>query len=194
MPSLYCIYISLSGTYFLLNSYEEQARSCFSISNSKWFGLTPEFLVLDLDGFTVVVLCSFYRQHRKYQQQQKQQFSTMRFVFLFSDQSFHAMLFKISFSMTWRSWLTNCIIFQIRKRNNELTDYRMCLSFVQFFLFNKSKNNAVLEPRTGDFRGLVAGFEAKNLSFEAKDMKMCPREAKDVLEDSTSGTCTTNKK
>ena len=35
--------------------------------------------------------------------------------------------------------------------------------------FNKSKNSAVLEPRTGQFRGL-AGFEAK-----AKDFKLCPR-------------------
>ena len=34
------------------------------------------------------------------------------------------------------------------------------LSFVWFFLLNQSKNNAVLEPRTGHFRGLV-GFEAK---------------------------------
>ena len=45
-------------------------------------------------------------------------------------------------------------------------------------IFNKSKNSAVLEPRTEHFRRL-AGFEAKakNLTFEAKD----------VLEDSTSG-------
>ena len=42
------------------------------------------------------------------------------------------------------------------------------LSFVRFFFFcNQSKNNAVLEPRTGHFRGRV-GFEAK-----AKDFKMC---------------------
>ena len=37
------------------------------------------------------------------------------------------------------------------------------------FVYNQSKNNSVLEPRTGHFRGLV-GFEAK-----AKDLKMCPR-------------------
>ena len=35
-------------------------------------------------------------------------------------------------------------------------------------IFNKSKNSAVLEPRTGHFRGL-AGFEGK-----AKDSKLCP--------------------
>ena len=35
------------------------------------------------------------------------------------------------------------------------------------FLFNHSKNNAVLEPRTGYFRGLKG--------FEAKDLKVCPR-------------------
>ena len=40
-----------------------------------------------------------------------------------------------------------------------------CLVIV---LFNQSKNNAVLEPRTGPFRGLV-GFLAK-----AKDFKKCP--------------------
>ena len=52
------------------------------------------------------------------------------------------------------------------------------LSFVWFFLFNQLKTSAVLEPRTGYFRGLV-GIENKNLSFEAmvktKDLKMGPR-------------------
>ena len=75
--------------------------------------------------------------------------------------------------MTWLSWLSHCIIFS-NKRNNELTDY--IVSFVWFFLFNQSKNNAILEPRTGHFRELVV-FEAKDLSFEAegKNLKMCPR-------------------
>ena len=45
------------------------------------------------------------------------------------------------------------------------------LSLVCFFLFNQSKNNAVLEPRTGHFPGLV-GFEAK---AKPKDLKMFPR-------------------
>ena len=42
--------------------------------------------------------------------------------------------------------------------------------------FNNSKNSAVLKPRTGQFsrtRGLEA--KAKDLTFEAKDFKMCPR-------------------
>ena len=42
--------------------------------------------------------------------------------------------------------------------------------------FNNSKNTAVLEPRTGQFSrtwGLEA--KAKDLTFEAKDFKMCPR-------------------
>ena len=42
--------------------------------------------------------------------------------------------------------------------------------------FNNSKNSAVLEPRTGQFSRTL-GLEAKDLTFEAKD----------VLEDSTSG-------
>ena len=68
----------------------------------------------------------------------------------------------------------HCIIFQIRKRN-ELTQSKFMLSFVKLFAFNQSKNNVVLELRTGHFRGLV-GFKAKDLSFEskAKDFKMCP--------------------
>ena len=48
-----------------------------------------------------------------------------------------------------------------------------------YFPFQKSKNNAFLELRTGHFRGLV-GFDTK-----AKDFKML--KAKDVLEDSTFG-------
>ena len=44
------------------------------------------------------------------------------------------MPFKISFSMTWLIWLSHCIIFQIRKRNNELTYYQICcLLFVFVF-------------------------------------------------------------
>ena len=42
--------------------------------------------------------------------------------------------------------------------------------------FNNSKNSAVLKPRTGQFSrtwGLKA--KAKDLTFEAKDFKMCPR-------------------
>ena len=46
------------------------------------------------------------------------------------------------------------------------------------FLLNQSKNNAVLEPRAGHFRGLVgseANTKAKDLSFEAnaENFKMC---------------------
>ena len=42
--------------------------------------------------------------------------------------------------------------------------------------FNHSKNSAVLEPRTGQFLR-TRGFEAKDLTFEAKakDIKMCPQ-------------------
>ena len=40
--------------------------------------------------------------------------------------------------------------------------------------FNNSKNSAVLEPRTGQF-SRTWGLEAKDLTFEAKDFKMCPR-------------------
>ena len=47
------------------------------------------------------------------------------------------MPFKINFSMTWLGWLSLCIIFQIKKRNNKLTDYQTCcLLFVFFFLTN----------------------------------------------------------
>ena len=42
--------------------------------------------------------------------------------------------------------------------------------------FNNSKNTAVLEPRTGQFSGtwgLEANVKAEDLTFEAKDFKMC---------------------
>ena len=47
------------------------------------------------------------------------------------------------------------------------------------FLFNESKNNAVLEPKMGHFRGFLGlDAKAKDLSFEAKakELKKCPRE------------------
>ena len=55
------------------------------------------------------------------------------------------------------------------------TEVKVKFSFV-IFLFHKSKNSAVLEPRTRHFREIVV-FEAKakDLSFEAKDFKMCPQ-------------------
>ena len=54
-----------------------------------------------------------------------------------------------------------------------MTDYQIrMLSFVWFFFFNQSKNNAFPQPRAGHFR---RPLEAKDLSFEAKDLKMCPR-------------------
>ena len=42
--------------------------------------------------------------------------------------------------------------------------------------FNRSKNSAVLEPRTGLFLK-TRGFEGKDLTFDtkAKNVKMCPR-------------------
>ena len=39
--------------------------------------------------------------------------------------------------------------------------------------FNGSKNNAVLETRTEQF-SRTSGFKTKDLTFEAKDFKMCP--------------------
>ena len=65
------------------------------------------------------------------------------------------------------------------------------LSFICYFLFNQSQNNAALEPRTGHFRGLVR-FEAKAKDLsKAKDLKMFPQgrpRSQNVLEDSTSVT------
>ena len=51
----------------------------------------------------------------------------------------------------------------------------LCFLF-GYFLFNQSKNNAVLEPRTGNFRGPV-GPEAMTFNFEAKakNYEMCSR-------------------
>ena len=61
---------------------------------------------------------------------------------------------------------------------DELTDCSYFFFCLVIFLFNQTKDNAVLKPRTGHFWGLE-GFEAnaKDLSFEAKakDFKKCPR-------------------
>ena len=73
--------------------------------------------------------------------------------------------------MIWLIWLSHCIIFQNNKERKQIGRLKVCLVFCKdIFFFNQSKNNAVLEPRTGHFRGL-AGFEAK-----AKDLKLWPRE------------------
>ena len=67
------------------------------------------------------------------------------------------------------------IFYTRKKKRIEKLEFLVIFSLV-IFLFHQSKNNLVLEPRTGHFRGPV-GFEAKDFSFEAKvkDFKMCPR-------------------
>ena len=56
-----------------------------------------------------------------------------------------------------------------KKKDHRAGNRRKVFFGQAIFLFDESKNSAVLEPWTGHFRGLV-GVEAK-----AKDFKMCPR-------------------
>ena len=68
--------------------------------------------------------------------------------------------------MTWLSHY----IFEMRK-GNKLRGWKFRFVFyLVIFLFNQSKNNAILVRRTGLFRRLV-GFDAKDLSFETKDVR-----------------------
>ena len=49
------------------------------------------------------------------------------------------MSFKLSSNITWLSWLSQCIVFQIRK-GNVLTDQKFMLSFVWLFSFLTNQN------------------------------------------------------
>ena len=62
------------------------------------------------------------------------------------------MLFKICFSMTWHNRLSPYVIFQIRKDTVRIgrPEVYVVVCLV-IFLFNQSKNNAVLEPRKERF-------------------------------------------
>ena len=62
---------------------------------------------------------------------------------------------------------------QKKKIIEPVTEVKVKFSLV-IFLFHESKISAVVRQRTGRFPGLV-GFEVKDLRFEAKDFKMCPR-------------------
>ena len=86
----------------------------------------------------------------------------------FSDYSFHAMPFKISFSITWLSW-QHIVLYYFSNKERKRFDILEVYAFfcLVIFHFNQSKNNAVLEPRKGDLQGLEG--------CEAKDFKMCPR-------------------
>ena len=55
------------------------------------------------------------------------------FCLVFLPLGLHTIPFKISFVVTWLSRLLHCIIFQIRIRNNKLTDYHICC--LLFFCF-----------------------------------------------------------
>ena len=68
---------------------------------------------------------------------------------------------------------------QLRKTKKVFANFREVSSAFQQN-FNGSKNSAVLEPRTGNFRGPKASRPRPRTS-------KCVLEAKDVLEDSTSG-------
>ena len=64
---------------------------------------------------------------------------------------------------------------QLRKIKKVFTNFPR--GFCRFpTKFQRFKNSTVLEPRTGQFLR-TKGFEAKakDLTFEAKDFKMCPR-------------------
>ena len=65
------------------------------------------------------------------------------------------MPFRISFSMTWRSCHHIILFFSYGKKSNLNTKSLCCLFYLVTSFFNQSKNNAVLEPRTGNFRGPV---------------------------------------
>ena len=101
----------------------------------------------------------------------------MRFVSLISDESFHTIPFKISFSMAWRTWLSHCIIFRIRKRNNELTDYQICcLLFGCFFLTIQKQCCPLANDRTFSrtcrLRGQYQGLE--NVSLRPRTSSRTP--------------------
>ena len=66
------------------------------------------------------------------------------------------------------NWLSHYIIVLNNKKMKRIDrlEVKSILCLV-IFLFVQSRNNAVLEPTTGCFRGLV--------DFEAKDFKMYPR-------------------
>ena len=70
-------------------------------------------------------------------------------------------------------WLRLCSKWGKQKRCSQI--FRGVSGVFQWN-FNCSKNSAVLEPRTGQF-SRIWGFEAKDLTFEAKakDFKICPR-------------------
>ena len=77
--------------------------------------------------------------------------------------------------MTWLSWLSFS-----KKERKRIDRPKVYVDFcLIIFLLNQSKIDAVPEPRTGHFRGLV-GFETKanDMSFKAKakDFKMGPRD------------------
>ena len=80
----------------------------------------------------------------------------------------------------WTSLAITLYYFSNKEKRQRIDRLSDMLSFVCFLLFNQSKKNAVLETRTGHFRGLE-GFEVKvkDLSFETKaktkDLKICPR-------------------
>ena len=78
--------------------------------------------------------------------------------------------------MTWLSWLSHWIIFQLRRKKTNWQTSSYVVFCLVTFLFNQTKNNAVLEAKTEHFWELL-GFKSKaeDLSFKAKDFEMCPR-------------------
>ena len=87
----------------------------------------------------------------------------------FSDLSFHSMLFKISFSMTWLSWQSRSTIFQTRK-DNQLTDLKFIMSFVGLFSFLNNQKQWCPQDRTFSkthrLRGQGQGLELQGQGFQ----------------------------
>ena len=92
--------------------------------------------------------------------------------------------------MTWRGRHTFVLFFKYEKETNERIRNLCCLLF-GYFLFSESKNNALLEPKTGLFHRLVGlrprlrTWALRPRSRTSKGVLEVVFEVKGVLENST---------
>ena len=136
-----------------LNLDGGDSKSRWRDANSRWGDASPRV------PLTIQVLtgCVSKDKNKNFAQCVLPPYSPIR--------GFHTMPFKISFCMTWLIWLSHCIVFQIRKRNNEFTDYRICCLLLVFFFSTNHKtmlSSSLRQDIFEDLQGSRQYFNCKN--------------------------------
>ena len=127
-------YISLSHAYFLLNSHAEyKVRTFFALATQNCLRLDAWIHCCVSGRFSALQLCCTFSRTETTSTNKNNNFLQCSLPLIIRLELLHKAISN-TLSMTWLSWISHCIIFQMKNRNNDLTDYKQlcCLLFGYF--------------------------------------------------------------